>query len=271
MPTSEHSLKSAGKPVALITGASSGIGREFATLHAQTGGDLVLVARRRDRLEELKQQLEKDHGISVTVIAGDLGAPGAAQAVFDEITAGGIEVDYLINNAGHGGRGEFHNMDPAMIESQINLNMVALTQLTRLFVPGFVARGSGRILNVSSTASFFPGPLQAVYFATKAYVTFLSNALSEELRDTGVTVTALMPGATETEFAKVSGMDKTNLFDQTFPARDVAAAGYAAMQAGEMDVVAGVTFAQRLMLRLAAFLPKRAMLKTVYKMQQVPA
>ncbi|MBE1283049.1 MAG: SDR family NAD(P)-dependent oxidoreductase [Rhodobacteraceae bacterium] len=257
------------EPVALITGASSGIGEEFAKLHAEAGGDLILVARRLDRLNTLKDSLEQTFGIRVTVIAQDLAQPGAAQTVYDAVNGQGIRIDYLINNAGHGGRGDFHSMDPAMIDSQMQLNMVALTQLTRLFLPDMVARGSGRVLNVSSTASFFPGPLQAVYFATKAYVTFLSNALSEELKGTGVTVTALMPGATESEFAKVSGMDKTNLFEQTFPARDVAKAGYEAMLAGEMDIVAGVTTSQNIMLKLSAFMPKRSMLKTIYKMQQV--
>ncbi len=193
---------------ALITGASSGIGKELAIIHAQQGGNLVLVARRADKLNELKQTLESQHKVSVYVIAKDLTNANAPQEVYDEVQTQGITVDYLINNAGFGGRGKFHERSIEDDLAMINLNIVALTLLTKLFLPDFVKRNSGKILNTSSTASFMPGPLQAVYFATKTYVTFLSNAIAEELYDTNVTVTNLMPGATESEFAKTSGMEK---------------------------------------------------------------
>jgi short-subunit dehydrogenase len=170
--------------------------------------------------------LEHKHGIKVMVIAKDLTQPGAAAEIYDEVKQAGVEVHYLINNAGFGGRGRFHERAWEKDLAMINLNVVALTALTRFFLPDFVARDEGRILNVSSTASLMPGPLQAVYYATKAFVTSFSNAIAEELHDTNITVTALLPGATETEFARTSGMDETNLFDRTFSARSVAEHGY---------------------------------------------
>jgi short-subunit dehydrogenase len=200
------------KKVALITGASSGIGKELAGIHAENGGDLVIVARGKEKLDALKVALEKKHKVKVAVIAKDLAAPNAAREIYDEITKSGIEIEFLINNAGFGALGKFHELELERQVNMINLNITALTVLTRLFLPEFVRKNKGKILNVSSTASFMPGPLQAVYYASKAYVTFLSNALAEELQGTKVTVTNLMPGATETEFGAVSGMDKTELF-----------------------------------------------------------
>lgn len=256
------------KTVALITGASSGIGREFAAIHAERGGDLVIIARSADKLAAVKDELEAKHSIQVTVISKDLSLPDSAQQIYDEVKAAGIEVDYVINNAGFGGQGKFHEREWADDLAMIQLNVVTLTALCRLFLPDFVTRDSGRILNVSSTASLLPGPLQAVYYATKAYVTFLSNALAEELHDTNVTVTALLPGATETEFARTSGMDNTELFKKTASARSVAQDGYDAMLAGKLDVISGVTFAQRMMLATIPFTPKKLLLRQIRKMQE---
>lgn len=261
-------MTSSNRPLALITGASSGIGKELAEIHAAAGGDLILVARREDKLEALAASL-RQQGATATVIAMDLTESGAARRLFDQVEDAGLKVDVLINNAGFGGRGYFHERDWRSDEAMIQLNVMALTALTRHFLPGFVHRGAGRILNVSSTASFMPGPLQAVYYATKAYVTFFSNALSEELRDTGVTVTNLMPGATETEFAQVSGMDKTGLFDKPFGAREVAQAGYDGMMKGDIDVVAGLTFGQRMMMAMIPITPKKVLLKQIRQMQEV--
>lgn len=254
---------------ALVTGASSGIGRELARIHAGKGGDLVLVARRVDRLKELKTELEGTHSVTVTVLAEDLGDEGAPERIHTRVADAGIEVAYLINNAGFGGRGRFDARDWATDRAMIQVNVVALTALTRAFVPDLVARGSGRILNVSSTAALVPGPLQAVYYATKAYVSSFSYALAEELRDTGVTVTALMPGATETEFAKTADMDRTSMFKAAFSARKVAEDGYAAMMKGALDAMSGVTFGQRLVLRIAPLLPKRLILRTIRRSQTV--
>ncbi|WP_347839498.1 SDR family oxidoreductase [uncultured Draconibacterium sp.] len=256
------------KNVALISGASTGIGKELSHIHAQTGGDLVIVARRKDKLEELKSELEKQYGVKVWVIAKDLGKPEAPQAIYDELKKAGIEIDILINNAGFGGVGKFHELDYDRQVAMINLNVTSLTAMTRLFLPDFIQRNSGKILNNSSTASFMPGPLQAVYFATKAYVRSLSNALSEELSHTNITVTNLMPGATETEFGATSGMDKTAMFKKTATARSVAEDGYKAMLKGKMDVISGLTFAQKIMISAIPFMPKKMMLKTVKKMQE---
>lgn len=255
--------------IALITGASSGIGRQFATIHAERGGDLVIVARSVDRLNEVKDELESKHSVHVTVMPKDLTLPDSAQEICDEVKTAGLQVDYLINNAGFGGHGKFHERDWAQDLAMIQLNVVALTALCRLFLSDFVARNSGRILNVSSTASLMPGPLQAVYFATKAYVTSLSHALAEELCDTNITVTALLPGATETEFARTSGMDRTDLFNNTASARSVAEDGYDAMLAGKLDVISGVTLGQRFMLAAVPFTPKKLVLRQVRKMQEI--
>ncbi|MBX2863643.1 MAG: SDR family oxidoreductase [Leptolyngbyaceae cyanobacterium MAG.088] len=257
------------KPVALITGASSGIGREFATIHAKRGGNLVIVARSVDKLAAVKADLESTYSIQVTIIAKDLSLPEAAQEIYDEVKAAGIEVDYLINNAGFGGQGKFHEREWATDLAMIQLNVVTLTALCRLFLPDFVKRNRGRILNVSSTASLLPGPLQAVYYATKAYVTSFSNAIAEELHDTNITVTALLPGATETEFARTSGLDKTELFKETASARSVAQDGYAGMLAGKLDVISGVSLAQNMTLAMIPFIPKKLLLGQVREMQSV--
>jgi len=257
------------KKAALITGASSGIGKELAKIHAENGGDMVIVARRADKLNQLKSELESEYNCTVKVIIKDLTLAEAPKEIYDEIKGVGIDIEYLINNAGFGGRGKFHERKWENDLAMINLNIVALTALTRLFLPDFVAKNNGKILNVSSTASLLPGPLQAVYYATKAYVTSFSNAIAEELYDTKITVTALLPGATETEFAKTSGMDKTDLFDKTFSAYEVAKAGYDGMLAGKLDVLAGLTFAQKMMMRSIPLTPKKMLLTQVRKMQEV--
>ncbi len=257
------------KKVALITGASSGIGKELADIHAEKGGDLIIVARRADKLNTLKSALEEKHGVQVMVIVKDLTQPTAPREIYDAVRDAGIEVNYLINNAGFGGRGKFHERAWESDLNMINLNIVALTALTRFFLPDFVQRNNGKILNVSSTASLLPGPLQAVYYATKAYVTSFSNAIAEELYDTQITVIALLPGATETEFAQTSGMDKTELFKNTFSAREVAQTGYDGMIAGKLDVMAGLTFTQKMMMSAIPLTPKKILLTQIRKMQEV--
>lgn len=259
------------KKTALITGASSGIGKEFARIHASKGGDIVIVARREEKLKELKSELEKNHNVKVMILVKDLTSAEAASEIYNEVKKAGVKVDYLINNAGFGGRGKFHERAWEQDLAMINLNVVALTALTRLFLPDFVKRNEGKILNVSSTASLMPGPLQAVYYATKAYVTSFSNGIAEELHDTNITVTALLPGATESEFAKTSGMDKTNLFSNTSSAKDVAREGYNGMMEGKLNVIAGVTFSQRMMMGMAPVLPKKMLLRQIRQMQEVNA
>lgn len=254
--------------VALITGASSGIGRELAHIHAERGGDLVVVARNKEKLDSLKNELEKRHGIKVFVLVKDLGSSEAPEEIYKELKEAGIEVEYLINNAGFGSVGEFHAQNYKTHMDMINLNVKSLTALTHLFLSDFIKRNSGKILNNSSTASLMPGPLQAVYFATKAYVSSFSNALSSELSDTNITVTNLMPGATETEFGASSGMDKTAMFKKTASARKVAEAGYKAMLKGKTDVISGLTTTQKIMMSFIPFMPKKLLLKTVKTMQK---
>jgi len=257
------------KKTALITGASSGIGKELATIHAEKGGNLILVARRLNELNELKAKLEKNHGVQIRIIAKDLSVVGAAKELFNEVESLGIQVDYLMNNAGFGLRGKFHELPLERQSEMINLNMVSLTELMYLFLPGMVARNSGKILNTSSTASLIPGPLQAVYYASKAYVSFLSNAVAEELYDTNITVTALLPGATDTEFAKTSGMDKTSLFNKTVSAKSVATDGYNAMMEGKLEVISGLPKSQKIMMSLIPFFPKKLILQQTRQMQEV--
>lgn len=257
------------KNTALITGASSGIGKELARIHAERNGDLVIIARNEEKLQNLKAELEEKHRVKVYVLVKDLSHPDAAKEVYDEVRFKNIQIDYLINNAGFGGIGKFHEREWTKDLAMINLNVVALAALTRCFLPDFVKRNSGKILNISSTASLVPGPLQAVYYATKAFVTSFSNAVAEELHDTRVTVTALLPGPTETEFAKTSGMDKTALFNKSFGARGVAEKGYKGMLSGKLNVIAGLSFMQKVMMSAAAFAPKKMTLSQVRKMQEV--
>ncbi|MEM1295332.1 MAG: SDR family oxidoreductase [Verrucomicrobiota bacterium] len=255
---------------ALITGASSGIGKEFARIHAEKGGDMVIVARSEDKLRALKHELEEKHSVKVQVISKDLTKPGAAQEIRDAVKAEGIEIEFLINNAGFGGHGKFHERAWEDDLAMIQLNMVTLTELCRLFLPDFITRNRGRILNVSSTASLPPGgPLQSVYFATKHYVTALSNGIAGELFDTNVTVTALLPGATETEFATAAGVGDTDMFSKMATARSVAHDGYKGMMAGKLDVVSGLTGPQKMMMASIPFTPKKMLLNEIRKMQEV--
>lgn len=226
--------------LALITGASSGIGLELARVHAQSGGDVILVARSEDKLQALKGELEAAHGIKAHVYACDLSAPGAAEKLYNDIKTDGHIIDYLINNAGFGGHGKFHERPWAQDDAMIALNIRALTALTRKFLDDMVARGSGRILNVASMAGFLPGPLQAVYYATKAYVLSFSEAISNELSGTGVSVTVLCPGATDTPFLEAANLDDIKSFKMMMmPVRPVAEYGYKAMLRGKRVAVPG--------------------------------
>ena len=222
---------------ALVTGASNGIGLELARLHAKKGGDLVLVARSGDKLVALKTELEAEHNVTVHVIATDLAAVNAAQEVFEQTEALGLEVDVLINNAGFGGHGKFHQRELAQDQDMIQLNIVTLTNLTHLYLKGMLKRNSGKILNVSSTASFMPGPLQAVYYATKAFVTSFSQAVAEEISDTKVTVTALCPGAVDTGFVAAGDLEGLDAWDKAATAESVAECGYKAMEQGKLVAI----------------------------------
>jgi uncharacterized protein len=230
------------RPVALVTGASSGLGLELATIAARDGHDLVLVARRRDRLESIGKGLREEFGAAVTIIVRDLAESEAARVVTQEVEARGLSVDLLVNNAGLGVHGPFAEAPLDKELAMIRVNLVALTELTKRVLPGMIARGRGRILNVASTAAFQPGPLMAVYYATKAYVLSFSEAIASEVAGSGVTVTALCPGPTRTEFGKAAGMLETRLFRSPLvkDARSVAEAGYRGMKRGRRVVIPGI-------------------------------
>lgn len=251
---------------ALITGASSGIGKEFARIHAKMKGDVILVARREDSLIELKNELEAKEGITAHVMAYDLAHPGAAEKLYDRVKAAGLRVDILINNAGFGGAGRHIERPLADELEMIDLNIKALVTLTHRFANDMAAAGHGRILNVGSTAGFMPGALQAVYFATKAFVNSFSQAIDQELRGKGVTCTVLTPGYVETEFAKRSNLEDTPLAKNGATARSVAQYGYDAMLAGDLVAVneRKLSFAVNWVIPL---LPRRMVLKMTQKMQ----
>ncbi|MEN8764556.1 MAG: SDR family NAD(P)-dependent oxidoreductase [Wenyingzhuangia sp.] len=253
---------------ALITGASSGIGKELAYIHAKNNGNLVLVARNLDNLKKIKDDLKSRFKISIHIISKDLTKADAPQEVYDEVISENIKIDYLINNAGFGGVGRFHERNLTDDLNMIQLNVITLTALTHLFLKDFLKTNTGSILNVSSTASYMPGPLQSVYFATKAFVTSFTNAIAEECSATNVSVTNLMPGATETNFGAISGMDKTDLFKKTASANSVARDGYKAMINGKLDCVSGLTLSQKILISLIPITPKKIILKVVKKLQK---
>src|SRR6266478_3301951 len=229
------------KRTALITGASGGIGYEFAKLCAQDHNNLVLIARSGSKLAQIADELQQQFGISARSIALDLASPIAPQFLFDQLQREGIPIDILVNNAGYGRFGEFAELPLEESLGQIQLNVLALTALTRLFVGPMLERRSGKIMNVASTAGFQPGPLMAVYYATKAYVISFSEALANELDGKGVTVTCLCPGATETGFAGRAGNDESRLFKKLRPmdAKTVARAGYRGFLKGKTLVIPG--------------------------------
>jgi short-subunit dehydrogenase len=225
----------------LITGASSGIGWELARLFAADKSNLILVARSHDRLERLAVVLRQQTGCQTRVLVSDLSDPAAPQAIYDELRRDGVQVDVLVNNAGFGAGGRFAEVPWERHLAMLQVNLTALVHLTRLFLPEMIQRRTGGVLNVGSTAAFQPGPMQAVYSATKAFVLSFSEALTEELGGTGVRVTCLCPGATATGFAAVAGMEKSLLFRSgVMDVRPVARAGYRAFRAGRPIVVPGL-------------------------------
>jgi uncharacterized protein len=255
------------RKTALITGASFGIGLELARIFAREGYDLVLVARTADRLRQLASELEKAHGTHSLILAVDLSEPGASAYVLDQTTRADIPADVLVNNAGFGQYGKFAENDLEGCLRQIQLNITTLTHLTRLYLPAMIERKSGRILNVASTAAFQPGPLMAVYYATKAYVLHLSEALANELAGTGITVTCLCPGPTATEFQKranISGIRLTKY--GTMDARTVAEDGYRGLMAGKPVVISG--FKNWLVAQSVRFAPRRMVAAIARRLQE---
>jgi len=228
------------RETALITGASSGIGLDLAKLMAP-GFDLIITARNASDLENIARELEAAYGNHVHAIPGDLAKADAPQQLFSEIERRGLQVDILVNNAGFGSYGAFVEGDLQTDRDMIQVNITALTSLAKLALPGMLARKRGKIMNVASTAGFQPGPLMAVYYATKAYVIMFSEAIANELKGSGVTVTCLCPGATATKFAGRAKMEESRLFKMgAMRSEDVARAGYKGMMAAKGLVIPGV-------------------------------
>ncbi len=225
----------------LITGASSGIGLELAKLFAQNGFRPILVARRRQKLTQLAQEIESNFHQQAVVLTRDLSRPKAPREIFEALQMQNLPVDILVNNAGFGALGQFVSADTDKIERMIQVNVTALTILTRLFLPGMLKRGYGKILNVASTAAFQPGPEMAVYYATKAFVLNFSEAISYELKNTPVTVTALCPGPTRSEFQSVADMGEALVGRiGLMSAEKVARIGYRALFRGKHVVIPGL-------------------------------
>jgi short-subunit dehydrogenase len=241
------------KGAALITGASSGIGAELAKLCAKDGYAVILVARRVDRLANLAERLARENGVPARAIAADLADAAAREAVYEQTRGDSVEI--LINNAGFGLRGPYTETDWAVESRLIEVNMTALAHLTKLFAKDMSRRGSGRILNVGSTAAFVPGPFMAMYYASKAFVVSFSLAVANELQGTGVSVTVLCPGPTRTEFDTAAGIQDSQLFKgPAMTAAAVAREGYAAMMAGRPEVIAGTR--NRWMILLTRLAPR---------------
>lgn len=239
------------KKTALITGATSGLGFEFVKLFAKDGYDLVLVARNTAKLEEIKLTYSD---LNVTIISKDLSETGAARYVFEEVEKLKIDVDILVNNAGFGLLGKFDELDINKQLNMIQLNVMALTELTYYLLPNMKKKNFGRILNVASTAAFQPGPLMAVYYATKAFVLSFSEALVEELSETNITVTTLCPGATKTNFGSIANVEGTKMFSQAMESSHVAKTGYLSLMNGDRVVITG-TF-NKIGAYSAKFLPR---------------
>lgn len=244
--------------VAIVTGASAGIGYEIALLFAMKKTDLVIVARNEQKLHSIKKSLEKEHQINVHVVAADLSTTEGTEELINYVKNSNLHVAYLVNNAGFGDYGRFIERDMKKYSEMIRLNIESLTALTHYFATEMVRAGSGRILNIGSTAGFQPDPYFAVYGATKAYVISFTEALHKELEKTGVTVTALSPGATETEFMERAEMQDTRLFDRgVMTAKEVAKAGFDGMMRGKLHVIPG--FRNRVLAFFSSITPSSEM------------
>jgi uncharacterized protein len=255
------------RPIALVTGASSGIGLELARVLAREGHDLVLVARREPQLNALADELKTRYGAASTVVPADLALANGPQRVYDAVIGAGLEVDVLVNSAGLGGHGRFSDTDPERERHTLAVNVVALTSLTKLFLPAMAERGSGRVLNVASTAAFQPGPFMAVYYASKAYVLSFTEALAEELAGTGVTATALCPGVVPTGFqeaADMSGDLPLLKSPGSKPPEFVAQAGYDGMMRGKRLIIPGVL--NKVGVQSLRLSPRRVIVKLVRRL-----
>jgi uncharacterized protein len=253
---------------ALITGASGGIGYEFAKLFAQDGYNLVLIARSKEKLAQVAQNLQGKFGISVKIIIKDLGVPTAPEEIFTELQNEGTKIHALVNNAGFGSYGLFAETDINVELQMMQVNVVSVTHLTKLFVREMIKQREGKILNVASTAAFQPGPLMAVYYATKAYVLSFSEALANELEGTGVTVTALCPGPTESGFQKRADMEQSKLVSgqKIMDAETVAKIGYRGLMENKTVVIPGLK--NQILAQSIRITPRNLVTKIVRNLQE---
>lgn len=244
---------------ALVTGASGGIGADFARELAKLGCNLVLVARSGERLRQLADQLAREHGVGVDVVAIDLAAPGAAVRLHEQTSAARLDIDVLVNNAGLGLYGAFAEQSYDRIREMLQLNVIVLTELTRLYLPAMRARNFGRIVQVGSIASHIPGPLYAAYTASKVYVLSFGESLWQELRGTGVSCTVVCPGMTKTNFFDVAGHHENSLYKRMsmMRSRDVARIGIQAALKRKNSVVTG--FFNKVQVFAGHFMPRRVM------------
>ena len=252
---------------ALITGASSGIGYELTRLFAHDGYNLVLVARNQKQLMQMADELKEKYSVSVKVISKDLSAASAPEEIFTELQQESRGIDALVNNAGFATYGLFSETDLEAELQLMQVNMVTLTHLTKLFLPGMLNKRMGKILNLASTAAFQPGPLMAVYYATKAYVLSFSEALANELHGTGVSVTALCPGPTESGFQKKANMEDSKLFSgKIMDAQTVARIGYRGLMTNKTVVIPGLR--NKILVETVRFSPRKMVTRVVRNMQE---
>jgi short-subunit dehydrogenase len=252
---------------ALITGASSGIGYELALIHAKNGDNVVLVARSENKLNELKALIQEKFSVDVEVIAMDLAQPESPKQLFDTLEEKKITIEYLINNAGFGDYGKFTETNWEKEQQMIQLNILALTALTKLYLPLMVARKSGYVMNVASIASFLPGPLMAVYYATKAYVLHFSEAINNEVSEHNVSITALCPGPTISGFQDAANLGDSKFFQSNkFPsAKEVAEYGYQALLKKKAVAIHGAS--NRWMVFFLRLTPRAMVVRLVRKLQ----
>ena len=259
------------KGTALITGASSGIGRSMAGILAKEGWDLIIVGRNVAVMEDMRDRLSSEHDVRVNAIEADLSDDGAARKVFDTVKGMGTNVDYLINCAGIGDFGLFAESDLKKQEDMIRINDLALVSMTGLFLPGMIERGSGRILNVSSVAAFQPGPLMSIYYASKAFVQSFTEALAVEVKGTGVRVSVLCPGPTDTPFLEKAGQTEQNMYKKSacVTADKVAEYGLRKAEKGKVVIVCGLVF--KLMIFFERLSPRSLTRWAVFKLQGKPS
>ena len=251
---------------ALITGASSGIGKEIAFVYAENKHNLILTARRKEKLEEIKNIIVKKHNIEVKIIVQDLSKPDSANKLFENIQKENLKIDILINNAGFGTNGSFADIEIERTESMLNLNILTLTKLCKLFIPEMKKNGFGHIINIASTGAFQGVPNLASYAATKAYVLHFSEAIAEELKNDNVYITAICPGPTQSEFAQVAEVKNSKTFSKAPTSRQLAEFTYKMMQKKKITAVHG--FKNKFLVFSQRFIPRKLITKVAGKVME---